>query len=67
MRERARKNKSAALEDGRPARQEWSVRDGRGRPFLQSPYTGETRKLRSTATAEWVNAPTEMKSTPVSA
>lgn len=30
-------------------------------------YAGATRMLMSTATAEWVSAPTEMKFTPVSA
>ena len=30
-------------------------------------YAGTTLKLMSVAVTEWVNAPTEMKSTPVSA
>jgi hypothetical protein len=50
----------------------WPLHDGRGRLSSIDPkgslidsYTGVTRKLISTATAEWVNAPTEIKSTPV--
>jgi len=66
MRESDRKNKSGMMEDGRPRPSEIVCARRAKTPVLQT-YTGVTRKLISTATAEWVNAPTEIKSTPVSA
>ena len=67
MREKTRKNKSGCeMEDGRPARQTRSA-GPTGEDAVLTSYTGVTRRLISTATAECVSAPTEIKSTPVSA
>jgi hypothetical protein len=66
MREREGKNKCSCRTGVSPV----ELGPGHhGTPVLHflSGYAGITRKLISTATAEWVSAPTEMKSTPVSA
>src|SRR5579862_829997 len=67
MRERDGKNKCDGEWGSSPAGLGRCTTGGTPVLHFLSGYAGITRKLISTAAAEWVSAPTEMKSTPVSA